>query len=55
MKQNDRIRVSPAVRELLELWDEQLLAAWFEAQMKGGWHRHVGSEATWPSPASPPV
>jgi hypothetical protein len=42
--------LSPALRELLECWDEQLLEVWLEAQLKTEWHRHPVSEAIWPTP-----
>ena len=33
--------LSPAVRELLELWDEQLLSIWLEARLKSEWQSHT--------------
>ena len=52
---DDRAHTSPAVRELLELWDGNPLAVWLEAQIESGWHRHTASEAMWPMPASRPT
>ena len=46
--------LSPAVRELLELWDEQLLSVWLEAQAKSEWQWHAGSGAAWLVPAPRP-
>ena len=49
-----RARLSPAVRELLELWDEQLLSVWLEAQVKDEWQGHAPSGSTWPASAPKP-
>ena len=49
-----RARLSPAVRELLELWDEQLLSVWLEAQVKDEWRGHAPSGSIWPAPAPKP-
>jgi hypothetical protein len=46
-------RLSPAVRELLELWDEQLLSVWLEARLKSEWQWHAGSGVAWPVPTPP--
>lgn len=48
------MNTTTTLRELLELWDEQLFAVWLEAQIGDGWHRHTVSEAMWPMPAARP-
>jgi hypothetical protein len=54
VKKSQDPSLSPALRELLACWDEQLLSVWLDAQLGSDWQSHGASSATWPVPAGKP-
>jgi len=44
----------PALRELLDCWDEELLSVWVDTQLHVDWHCHVDSRVVWPMPGLRP-